>query len=440
MRQIIHSFLRKNEMSLLKESRKRLGLKDSDLNKLREHKFKLLIEQAKNKSPYYAHILKNESINGLKDLKKIKVLTKKILQEEFNRITVPDEKQFFVLNSTSGSTGKSTFFGSDSRFLTMRNVDLIRGNEMNNKFEYLDKMVTFWGAERDISDKKDLRYYYNYYIKHSRLISTYHMTNKNIEDNIKLLNKFKPKLIVGYPSALNFMAEYYKKNPNKMKHKPEAIISAGEMLYDSHRENIENSFGSEVYNRYGCREVGHIGSECNQHNGMHYDADRLIVEVIDDEGNSCPSDSVGNIVITDLNNYVFPLIRYKTGDLGALSKEDSVCECGCTLPKISKIEGRTFDIITGINGNNVSGTFWTITLKNEVSGVENFQVYQKELNKLDIRLMVNEGFNENEKKQIVKLVRKKLGEKMEINVILVENFEYTQTGKFKWITSQLRNS
>ena len=116
------------------------------------------------------------------------------------------------------------------------------------------------------------------------------------------------------------------------------------MLYDFQRRNIEKSFKTPVFNRYGCREVGHIASECPAHKGMHYDADRLIIEIVDDEGNTCPPNTVGNIVITDLNNYVFPLIRYKIGDMGSLS-DDTNCECGCTFPKIRKIEGRSFDII-----------------------------------------------------------------------------------------------
>ena len=172
------------------------------------------------------------------------------------------------------------------------------------------------------------------------------MTEKDIKENISFINSFKPKLIVGYPSALNFMADYLAKNPKILKYKTNAIISAGEMIYDFQRSNIEKYFQTIVFNRYGCREVGHIASECLVHEGLHYDAERLIIEVVDDNGEICPANTVGNIVITDLNNYVFPLIRYKIGDLGSLSDEKN-CKCGCTLPKINKIEGRSFDIIRG---------------------------------------------------------------------------------------------
>jgi phenylacetate-CoA ligase len=439
MREIIHSVFRKKEMQSLIQTRKRSRISSIKLHDDIEKNFLILCNQAANKSPYYKSVFNNIEINSIIDLKKIPLLTKEILKKQYSNIICEPDKAFFVLNSTSGSTGAATKFGSDARFIIHRDVDLIRGNEMNKEYKYLDKMVTFWGAERDIINEKNVRNYYNFFVKQQKLISTYHMTQDDIADNIQLLNKFKPKLVVGYPSALNFMANYIAKDPKVLAYKPRAIISAGEMLYDEQRENIEKYFGSSVFNRYGCREVGHIASECSSHDGMHYDADRLIVEIIDDNGNPCPPNTVGNIVVTDLFNHVFPLIRYKIGDLGSIS-DNIICDCGCTLPKISKIEGRAFDVIQGVNGNSVSGSFWTLAFRFKVKGVDSFQVRQKVLDEIKLHLKVNESYNDNQKTKIIDIIKTKLGNQTKVEIELVKDFEYSPTGKFKWVVSELKQN
>lgn len=423
-------------MMLLVESRKRLKISRNELKALREDNFLKLYKHAIRESPYYNKVFKGFLVENIEDLSKVPILTKELLKREYLNIICKRDENFLIPDSTSGSTGEATLFGVDTRSIVKRDVDGIRSNEMNGQYSYLDKMLTFWGAERDIVNKKNIRYFYNYFIKKMKTISTYHMKDKDIEAYLLLLNKYKPKLIVGYPSALNYMADYIVSNKKKINYKPDAIISAGEMLYDVQRENIEKYFGSSVFNRYGCREVGHIATECCVHKGLHYDADRLIIEVVDNNGNICPPNTLGNILITDLNNYSFPLIRYKIGDIGSLS-DSTNCECGCTLPKINEIEGRSFDVIKGVNGNSISGSFWTLTFRHQVNGIDNFQVRQKAINEIELRIKVKDSFNNVQKNKIIELVKAKLGKQMLVEILIVDHFEYSPTGKFKWIVSDL---
>ena len=132
------------------------------------------------------------------------------------------------------------------------------------------------------------------------------------------------------------------------------------------------------------------------------------------------------------------MIRYNIGDLGSISTMND-CSCGCTLPKLKTIEGRTFDIIHGVNGNKVSGTFWTLSFRNKVNGVEAFQIKQIANYNIQINLRTNKQFNFKEEEKIKQLIWEKLGEEVGIVIFEVEEFEYTKTGKFKWITSELNN-
>jgi phenylacetate-coenzyme A ligase PaaK-like adenylate-forming protein len=431
-RKLIHSYLRKDEIKSLSEAQQRLTISAEKLQNLREKKFQKLY-QAALLSPYYSKVLGHLNIKNIKDINKIPILTKEILIQEYANIISPPHKSFLIADSTSGSTGTKTLFGSDVR--DNKGADAIRGNELTKGYNFLEKMVVFWGADRDITSTKLFNYYYNYYVKRIKIISTYHMTDDDIKHNISFLNSFKPNLIVGYPSALSYMADYIAKNPKILRHRPKAIVSAGEMLYDVQRENIEKNFRTRVFNRYGCREVGHIASECTAHKGLHYDADRLIVEILDDDGNPCAPHVPGNVVITDLNNYAFPFIRYQIGDRASLS-DATTCECGCTLPMLEEIEGRSFDIVRGINGNSVSGSFWTLALRFKVKGIDKFQIRQREIDDITVKVMVNDAFDIRQKENIIKLVKDKLGDETKVCVEIVTDFEYSPTGKFKWVVSE----
>ena len=148
-------------MKSLDKANQRLKISTIDLQVLRERKFLILYHHASKESPYYAKVFKDLVINRIDDLCKIPILTKDLLLKEYSNIICESDNIFFVPNSTSGSTGAATLFGIDSRSIINRDVHGIRSLEMSKSYRYLDKLLIFWGAERDISGKKDLRYYYN---------------------------------------------------------------------------------------------------------------------------------------------------------------------------------------------------------------------------------------------------------------------------------------
>lgn len=438
MRKLIYRLIKRKDYQLLSNSRQNTRLSTADLENLRQQKFHAFIKHAKLNSPYYSTLLRDKKITGINDITKLPILTKKIIKKHGDSIisTLEKDKDHLKRNSTSGSTGAATYFYSDLR--DKREARAIRGDEFVPNFNLLDKQLIFWGAERDVLSKKDIRYYFNRYIVGKKIISTYHLTKADIKKIIVEINTYKPVTIVGYPSALHFMALEIQKSNLKLKHSPSGIISAGETLQDYQRDTIEKVFKTSIYNRYGCREFGHIANECNAHSGYHYNADDLIVEVVDEEGEPCENGEIGKLLITDLNNYAFPMIRYEIGDLGSLS-DTTICPCGSTLPKLATIEGRTFDIVHGLNGNKVSGTFWTLTFRNNVQGVDAFQIKQSLNYNIHIDIKTNKRFSTHERNKIQKLVKEKLGTEINVTIKEVAEFEYTATGKFKWITSELNN-
>jgi len=401
------------------------------LASIQEEKFKKLIDHAKKNVPYYKDKL--DAIYKVSDISNIPILTKDIIKEFNETIKATNlEKSRFMANSTSGSTGESTHFYSDKEYSYKKGANL-RGDSWAG-LNYGEKSLHFWGAERDIDKSKSFyKKIKHKYITKQLILSTYHMSENDLKEYINIYNEYKPKVIISYPTPLHHLAQYIEENKIKI-WIPKGIITSAETLFPFQREKIEKVFKTKIFNRYGCREVGNIAAECEEHNGLHIYVDRFVVEVVNAKGEECKAGELGELLITDLDNYVFPLIRYKIGDLGVLS--DRICDCGRNLPLLEKVEGRVFDLIVGVNGNTVAGTFWTL-LRNKIKGFKKFQILQEETNKLKVIIENNKEIQEGFESHLTNLIKEKLGNGMQITIEKVNAIPLTKTGKHRWIISNI---
>ena len=397
----------------------------------RQEKFKKLIYHARNNVPYYKDKL--DDIELINDISKVGFLTKGKIKKNNNQLkAININPKRFLANSTSGSSGESLNFYSDNENFCHNAVNF-RGDSWAG-LKYGEKSLHFWGAERDIEKNKSLyKKIKHKYIVKNKMLSTYHMSEEDMKNYINIYNKYKPSVIVSYPTPLYHIADFIKKN-NIEVFQPKGIIASSETLFPFQRELIEKIFGAKIFNRYGSREFGHIAAECKNHNGLHINTDRFILEIIDANGKVCKPGVLGEIVITDLDNYVFPFIRYKIGDLGILS--DKKCLCGINLPLLEKVEGRVFDLIVGLNGNTVAGTFFTL-LRNKINGWKKFQVIQEKIDQIDFILEDNDEIDKNIQIILSNIIKEKLGDKMEVNLKIVDKIPLTKTGKFRWVISKL---
>jgi len=120
-------------------------------------------------------------------------------------------------------------------------------------------------------------------------------------------------------------------------------VTTGETLLESRRAMLQDCYGAPVYNRYGLREIsGYIAQECKARNGLHINVEHVMLEIVEN-GEPVGDGKTGKIVITDLHNYVMPLIRYDTGDIGAISTQP--CSCGITWPLLQNVQGRESEYV-----------------------------------------------------------------------------------------------
>lgn len=399
-------------------------------------KLKNLIRHAKTNVPYYNKLLNDINVTSMSDLTKIPFLTKEIIRAQKENLKAGNLPLCrFKPNSTSGSTGATMKFFSDNKTDVVRHACANRGDSWTG-WRFGEPIVLLWGASKDTNKAHTLKskLVNSGLLFNTRVLSSYNMTNDDMTKYLHLINRVRPSLIVGYPSSLELLSKHKIELGIKV-FSPKGIITGGETLHEYQKDIIQDAFAANVLNRYGCREVGHISNECEKQNGLHISTDHVIIEVVNSNGKLCKPGEAGEIVVTDLDNYVYPFIRYKIGDIGILSERK--CTCGRAFPMLEKIMGRTFDVVLGKNGNRVLATYFTLSFRYSVRGIEQFQLVQASNYDIKINVKSNEQFTKDEEIKTINLVKEKLGNDMQIIIHQVDEIEPTESGKFRWVISEL---
>jgi phenylacetate-CoA ligase len=171
----------------------------------------------------------------------------------------------------------------------------------------------------------------------------------NTETQVQLMEELKLTGYVGVPSFLQAIIERAEQEGKDFRRdfNLQIAVTAGEMLTAASRNRLEEDYGILVRQFLATADVGGIAYECGEKNGMHY-ADFRVIEVVDPEtGKQLGPGQVGEVVVTLLENPVYPLIRFGTGDLSYYEEEP--CPCGRTSPRLMKLVGRV-DQVTKVRG------------------------------------------------------------------------------------------
>jgi len=427
-------------MQAIRQYEQNQWLPESDLRQLQEEKLQRLLRQSAEFVPYYRELFRKYDITlsgefDYESFRRLPLLTKDIMRSEQQRLKATNIlKGDLVRNSTSGSTGEPLVFYNDKRSLVWRRAVVLRNQQWVHVM-YSDREAMLWGAQMDISKTESLKGRLHTWVRNMLLLSTYELSNDTMRHYVNRLQKFKPRLLVSYPSPLAAFAEFIEKEDKSL---PgiRSIITSAEKLYDWQRDTIRRVFDAEIFDRYGCREFGNIAHECDAHSGYHLNSERFFFEVLRPDGEPAKPGETGEVVITDLDNMGFPFIRYQIGDSAVPS--DKKCPCGRGLPLIERFEGRSFDIIQCPNGNRVAGTFWTIVMR-KFEGIEQFQIEQDALDHLLVRLRTNTKWANSKESDIKEQIQEKCGSEMRVSYEYVDSIDLTGSGKQRLVISTVKS-
>lgn len=432
-------FLKDGTCSKWRQLEENQWLSPRELRQLQKVKLMRLLRHASRNVPYYKNICTKRTIKDFDDVSIIKVfplLDKATIRVEFSNLYDVNKNKYHIIeNSTSGSTGESLFFLHDRQRLSSGTAGQLRSYGWYGVSPF-DKKAVLWGARFDVPPSKSLKDKLRQYSMPLLFLSSYDLSETKMRDYASKLLNFKPKLLTSYPSPLERFAEFCEAH-NVQLPSLKAIVCSAEQLFDYQRKLFENVFNVPVFNRYGSREFFNVAHECEERRGLHVSSDRLYVEILDNEGKPCKPAQVGEVVITDLDNYIMPFIRYKTGDLAAWS-DISSCRCGRGLPLLEKVEGRVFDLIRTKKGNVISGTFWTLLTKHISKNIRAFQVKQKSLDSIKLLLCTQdkEKLSKGRENALIKEINSKAPD-LHIEIEYVENIPLTRSGKRRFVISEV---
>lgn len=234
------------------------------------------------------------------------------------------------------------------------------------------------------------------------------------------IRKIKPHVIFTFPSVFLRLAEYLKSH--KIKLDVKILVAQGEVLPESWRTVIQGAFHAPLYHTYGSTEIARIGFECREQNGYHLISDAAVLEVLNED----------ELIVTNLNNFCMPLIRYQIGDRGTISPLP--CSCGIRYPKLENITGRSDDYLILPSGRKVSARAIT---QMEFDGILQYKVIQRSPSKLDILVIPSVQFGEKTVKEIHHVLTGAfLGEEIKIEIKPTESLPVSRTGKLQLVSRE----
>lgn len=416
-------------------------LTGAELRELQADKLSRLLRHCADNVPYYGHIFDRMGytagqLNDYERFRRIPFLTKSLINANLDGLRATDGSvSDLVKNSTSGSTGEPLVFYNDRRSLRQRQAVVVRNQAWVSAL-YSDREARLWGAQMDLNRLLTWRGRLHGFVHNTLQLSSYELSDTSMRQYVKILNRFRPKLLISYPSPLAEFSRFLLDNRLRIP-SITSIITSAEMLFDWQRELIGQAFDAPLFDRYGCREFGNIAHECEAHEGYHVNSERFVLEILDEDGHPVAPGESGNLYVTDLDNLGFPFLRYEIGDMACRS--DAQCACGRGLPLIARLEGRSFDIVRCPDGGRVAGTFWTICLR-RFPGVVRFQVVQERIDLLTIRLLTDDRYDRASEAPMTTAIQDKCGAGMHVRYEYVERIESTASGKQRFVASRLQGT
>jgi phenylacetate-CoA ligase len=285
------------------------------------------------------------------DLPSLPVMTKSDLMERFDSVVTDDRLSLRALNAHLGSPAPGAYFLDEYHVVCTSGSSGVRGvypyswkewttfvliqsrlELLRNDLSRSDGMAVFmFGDDESVSGA-----FYEFCRNPARPMPRFSMSGE-INDIVQGLNDIQPRLLMGYPSAIDVLIA--EANAGNLHISPVEVRTCGEYLSETTRAAVRDVWGIEISDFWGAAE-GVYAFSCGIDRTMHLPDDLVILEVVDNAGHPVPHGCVGDkVLLTRLYNASQPLIRFEINDV--MSMFDGVCECGCAHRRIGDIRGRS---------------------------------------------------------------------------------------------------
>lgn len=390
------------------------------IRRLQESKLARLVRHAYASVPYYRNLFDTAgvspaAIRTLDDLQRVPLTTKRILNQHDPEDLISSHFKRTQLehDSSSGSSGTPFSVYLDRRYVLNRNMRFLRGLFAAG-YRPGDRLLL-------ITDRHG---------GHGKSWMRWEKASPE-EPPDRLLQRIealRPAVLYGSGTPLRQLAEL-------MQHTGycaaflKAVIWTAETLDAQTRRLLERAFTTEVFDFYGLTEMGLVAWECPAHAGYHVSDDSVLVEYLP------LRDSAGayRMVMTNLNLYSMPLIRYDTGDLG-IRQPAADCQCGRGLSRLERVEGRVVDMIKLSNGETFSPYSFICRLET-LQGLQRFHILQDTSDHITVCFQSAPGERARLDQDIRRIVTGIVGERLDVTVTGLDTLDADGNGKFRAVRS-----
>lgn len=416
--------------------------------------FLKLLHYAYENSPFYKEFYKDIDINSIKsvdDIEKLPILTKDLLKENI--------ETFYTINRRKGLrfyTGGTT--GNPIMVLKRR-------EDVQKRMAYLDaykaqfgfinnkmKSARFFGKNIIAYPPRNHIFWRNNYISKQRFYSTYYLQEENLHYYVEDLNKFKPKAIDGFPSAIYTVAKYILENDIKLDFTPLAVFTTSETLLPMYRQTIEKAFRCRVVDQYASNEGAPFIIQC-KYGSYHEAIDTGVFEHI-------PTEQGIKLLVTGFDTFGTPLIRYDIGDMIDTSNQKN-CPCGLYHPIIGGVLGRNSSYLITKSRGHISQSQLGSIVATFPREILEMQFVQEDKDKIIVNIVLKDEEEGKQKKAkytykkpnkrkeihkhikmeeyIIDTLKSYLGEDMKLQICYLNQIPRSNSGKFQPIINQMED-
>jgi phenylacetate-CoA ligase len=372
-------------------------------------------------------------MQSIDDIRKLPFLTKAEIKHNLEDMTWKECPGGLHRYNTGGSSGEPLIFYFDKR----RQAYDKAARMLTHKWWGIDvgeKELYLWGSpvEATRQDRmKDLRDR----LTNELLISAFEISEARVGEIMAIFKRFRPACVFGYPSTIDLFCQMAAKQGYDLSYLGvKVVFSTAEVLYDHQRESISKHFGSiPVADGFGSREGGFVSHQCREGN-YHIMDPNYVVEYIKDDLPVKAGDD-GEIVLTHLDAWGMPLIRYRTGDVARPGKGN--CSCGRVFSTMEKIQGRTTDFVVTPDGR-WQHALSVIYIVRDIPGVDKFKIIQHTVD--DVQVLVKaipSLFPAEGNDMIVQGIKKRMGDSVNVRVEFVDEIPLDSSGKYRYVVSHV---
>jgi phenylacetate-CoA ligase len=416
----------------LQEFERTQFLSSDELRSLQLRRLRDLLQHAGQRCPFYAERFRAArfdpaDLRELEELRAVPILDKRDIQEHAARMCDQERPtEDLIANQTGGSTGTPIRFYLDRDRKCSRAAATLRHNCWAG-WDIGDRVAVIWGAPADRPAADWRSHLRGWLLREPLWLDAACLSEATMAGFHDALCRYRPRILQAYAGAAVLVARFLA--ATGLRPPPlGALVTSAEMLEEDERSLLEEVFGCPVFNRYGCREVSVVASECPAHAGLHTMAEGLYLEIETPQGPAA-SGQLGSILVTDLLNRAMPLIRYRIGDLGAWA--EGTCPCGRSLPRLARLAGRVTDFLVGGDGRLVSGVHLATYVVAQRPSLGQVQIRQDRAGAVVYRIRPGPGFSvPDDLEYLRRATRRYLGEDAEVETELVEALPAEASGKF----------